>query len=49
MLNDLGIHHFDEWAADFGEIKTEYEYILLCAATEWQIMMEKSPIILSIL
>ncbi len=25
MLKDLGINHFDEWAADFGEVKTDYE------------------------
>ena len=25
MLKELGINHFDEWAADFGEIKTDYE------------------------
>lgn len=25
MLSDLGINHFDEWAADFGEVKTDYE------------------------
>ncbi len=24
-LKELGINHFDEWAADFGEIKTDYE------------------------
>ena len=23
MLKDLGINHFDEWAADFGEVKTD--------------------------
>ena len=28
MLKDLGINHFDEWAADFGEVKTDYEYYL---------------------
>ena len=25
MLKDCGIDHFDEWAADFGEVKTDYE------------------------
>ncbi len=25
MLKDLGINHFDEWAADFGEVKTDYD------------------------
>lgn len=25
MLKDCGINHFDEWAADFGEVKTDYE------------------------
>lgn len=25
MLKDLDINHFDEWAADFGEVKTDYE------------------------
>ncbi|MCI7349207.1 MAG: hypothetical protein MSH60_00450, partial [Ruminococcus sp.] len=25
MLKDIGINHFDEWAADFGEVKTDYE------------------------
>lgn len=24
-LKDLGIEHFDEWAADFGEVVTDYE------------------------
>lgn len=24
-LKDLGINHFDEWAADFGEVVTDYE------------------------
>ena len=28
MLKDLGINHFDEWAADFGEVKTDYDYYL---------------------
>ena len=28
MLKDCGINHFDEWAADFGEVKTDYEYYL---------------------
>ncbi len=28
MLKDCGINHFDEWAADFGEIKTDYDYNL---------------------
>ncbi len=31
-LKDLGISHFDEWAADFGEVIRDYEYCLLCAA-----------------
>ena len=31
MLKDLGINHFDEWAADFGEVKTDYEHISLCS------------------
>lgn len=26
-LKDLDINHFDEWAADFGEVVTDYEYI----------------------
>ena len=25
MLKDCSINHFDEWAADFGEVKTDYE------------------------
>ena len=25
MLKNCGINHFDEWAADFGEVKTDYE------------------------
>lgn len=25
LLRDCGINHFDEWAADFGEVKTDYE------------------------
>ena len=25
LLKDCGINHFDEWAADFGEVKTDYE------------------------
>ena len=25
MLKDCNINHFDEWAADFGEVKTDYE------------------------
>ena len=28
MLKDCGINHFDEWAADFGEVKTDYDYNL---------------------
>lgn len=28
MLKDCGINHFDEWAADFGEVKTDYDYHL---------------------
>lgn len=32
MLKDCGINHFDEWAADFGEVKTDYDYNLLCSA-----------------
>ena len=31
MLKDCGINHFDEWAADFGEVKTDYEHISLCS------------------
>lgn len=31
MLKDLGINHFDEWAADFGEVKTDYDYNSLCS------------------
>jgi N-domain protein, SNF2 family len=25
LLKECGINHFDEWAADFGEVKTDYE------------------------
>ena len=25
LLKDCNINHFDEWAADFGEVKTDYE------------------------
>ena len=32
MLKDCGISYFDEWAADFGEVKTDYDYNLLCSA-----------------
>ena len=28
MLKDCNINHFDEWAADFGEVKTDYDYNL---------------------
>lgn len=28
MLKDCNIDHFDEWAADFGEVKTDYDYNL---------------------
>ena len=28
LLKDVGIQHFDEWAADFGEVVTDFEYIL---------------------
>ena len=28
MLKDCNIDHFDEWAADFGEVKTDYDYYL---------------------
>ena len=31
LLKDVGIQHFDEWAADFGEVVTDFEYILLCS------------------
>lgn len=31
LLRDCGINHFDEWAADFGEVKTDYDYNLLCS------------------
>ena len=31
MLKDCGINHFDEWAADFGEVKADYDYHLLCS------------------
>ena len=31
MLKDCGINHFDEWAADFGEVKTDYEHMSLCS------------------
>ena len=31
MLKDCNINHFDEWAADFGEVKTDYEHISLCS------------------
>ena len=35
MLKDCGINHFDEWAADFGEVKTDYEHISLCSKMIW--------------
>ena len=38
MLKDCGINHFDEWAADFGKIKTDYDYNLLCSTKIMQIM-----------
>ena len=28
LLRECGISHFDEWAADFGTVKTDYEYYL---------------------
>ena len=31
LLKDVGIQHFDEWAADFGEVTTDFEYILFIA------------------
>lgn len=35
ILQDVGINHFDEWAADFGEVKTDYEHISLCSANKY--------------
>lgn len=29
LLKECDINHFDEWAADFGEVKTDYDYNLL--------------------
>ena len=31
LLKECDINHFDEWAADFGEVKTDYEHISLCS------------------
>ena len=31
LLRECGISHFDEWAADFGTVKTDYEHISLCS------------------
>ena len=28
LLKECDINHFDEWAADFGEVKTDYDYNL---------------------
>ena len=28
LLRECGISHFDEWAADFGTVKTDYDYYL---------------------
>ncbi len=28
LLKECDINHFDEWAADFGEVKTDYDYYL---------------------
>ena len=45
MLKDCGINHFDEWAADFGEVKTDYDYNLLCS-TKKQIMTNQSEFLM---
>ena len=45
MLKDCGINHFDEWAADFGKIKTDYDYNLLCA-TKKQIITNQSEFLM---
>ena len=31
LLKECDINHFDEWAADFGEVKIDYEHISLCS------------------
>ena len=30
LLKEVGIQHFDEWAADFGRVTTDLELWLLC-------------------
>lgn len=35
LLRECGISHFDEWAADFGTVKTDYEHISLCSANKY--------------
>ena len=34
LLKDVGIQHFDEWAADFGQVTTDLEFCLLCDIDE---------------
>ena len=43
LLRDCGINHFDEWAADFGEVKTDYDYNLLCSIKKQIMTLPQAP------